>query len=61
MSELFAPSLAEQLVCIDREIAMRQRVYPRWIEQGRMSTDKAAREISTMQAVRNTLEGLIKP
>lgn len=37
---------------------MRQRVYPRWVEAGRMKQAKADAEIRTMQAVLSTLKSL---
>lgn len=42
---------ADKLACVEREIKMRQRVYPRWIEDGRMSAGKAAHEIACMEAI----------
>lgn len=34
---------------------MRERVYPKWVEGGRMKLDMAEREIATMKAVLHTL------
>lgn len=42
---------ADKLACAERELKMRQRVYPRWIEDGRMSAGKAAHEIAAMTAI----------
>ncbi len=50
--------LAQQIACLKREIAMRQRVYPKWVESGRMKLDMAEREIATMTAALHTLMGL---
>ena len=50
--------LAEQIACVTREIGMRRRVYPRWIQAGRMKQDEADREIARMEAVLATLQGL---
>ncbi len=47
---------AELLACVDREIKMRERVYPRWVEGKRMSQDQANKEIFTMREVRLALE-----
>lgn len=44
-------TLDEKIACIRREIGMRQRVYPRWVEIGRLTQDKADDEIAVMQAV----------
>lgn len=45
-----------QITCVEREIGMRQRVYPRWIEAKRMTQKKADQEIADMQAVLATLQ-----
>lgn len=50
--------LADQLRCAKRELHMRLRVYPRWVESGRMSLDDAGREIATMRAIVDTLAQL---
>ena len=42
---------AIKLKCLEREIAMRRRVYPSWVRDGRMTQDHADREISTMEAI----------
>lgn len=36
---------------LEREIKMRRRVYPRWVQDGRMSQAKADEEIAVMQAI----------
>lgn len=46
---------AELLACIDREIAMRRRLYPQWIAQGKMSKVVSDRELATIQNVRAAL------
>jgi len=35
----------EQIKCVKREIAMRQRVYTRLVDQGRMKMDNANHEM----------------
>lgn len=57
--QLFAPTLQDQIACVEREIAMRERVYPHWVRGGRLKQDKADREIETMRAVLATLRGLV--
>ena len=52
---LLPPSLGEQIACVEREIALRRRVYPRWIESGRLSQRKADIEIAAMEAVLTTV------
>jgi hypothetical protein len=34
-----------------RESKMRRRVYPRWVEQGRMTQDSADKQIAIMEAI----------
>ena len=42
---------ADKLKCAAREFAYRDRVYPRWVEAGRMSQAKADRELAVMAAI----------
>jgi transcriptional regulator with XRE-family HTH domain len=49
-------TLAEQIACIKREIAMRRNVYPKWVHSGRMRHDVATREMNAIEAVLRTLE-----
>lgn len=61
MSDLFAGEpipIEEQIACVEREIAMRRRVYPRWTAAGKMKPEAAEREINVMSAVLMTLKGL---
>jgi len=51
-------TLAEEITCIRRELAMRQRVYPNWVKAGRMKPAEAETEIARMQAVLTRLQGL---
>lgn len=37
--------------CLEREIKMRRRVYPRWVADGRMTQAKADEEIAVMEAI----------
>lgn len=63
MTDLFAEEpvpLLEQMLCVQREIAMRERVFPRWVASGKMKQHMAEREITVMRAVLETLRG-IKP
>jgi hypothetical protein len=42
----------EQLrACAERELVLRQRVYRRWVEQGRISLHRARVEIEMMEAI----------
>lgn len=40
-----------KLVCAKRELKMRERVYPRWVAEGRMKAHQAQYEIETMAAI----------
>ncbi len=53
--ELFPPSLAEQVLCVEREVRMREQVYPRRVANKNMSQKAADRELATMRAVLDTL------
>lgn len=58
MDELFAPNLVEQIAEVRREIAMRERVYPRFVANGKLTQAKADRALATMRAVLMTLVNL---
>ena len=51
-------TLHDQIQCIRREIAMRERVYPRRIAEDRMRQYVADQELGCMRAVMKTLERL---
>jgi hypothetical protein len=44
-------STHEKLKCAERELKMRQRVYPRFVENGKMKQWQADYEIKVMQAI----------
>lgn len=58
MPETFVVTLEEQLACVRREISMRERCYPRWVIDKRLTQAKAEAELAGMRAVLRTLEGL---
>ena len=47
--------LRKQFQSVNREIALRERVYPGLVKQGRLKQADATREIETMKAVKETL------
>jgi hypothetical protein len=51
-------SLRDQVACVEREIALRERLYPRWVSDGRMTPGKADSEIAGMRAVLETLRSV---
>jgi hypothetical protein len=48
--------LAIQIAAVRREIALRERAYPRWVANARMKPERAAFELGAMRAVLATLE-----
>lgn len=61
MVDLFddrAVALHVQIAAAEREVKQRERVYPRWVEAGRMTQAKADAEIAAMKAIVETLKGL---
>lgn len=49
-------TIQEQVACAEREVRMRARVYPRWVQQGRMSPAKMKAETAAMEAIVKTLK-----
>lgn len=58
MSIIDRVSLADQIAEVRREIAMRQKVYPRQVHFGKMTDEEAAMRTQNMAAVLRTLETL---
>lgn len=48
--------IADMIACIKRELAMRQRVYPRQVAANRMKQAEADQELRRMQGVLNLLQ-----
>lgn len=44
-------SLDQMLACVAREINKRKSVYPRWVQEGRMTEEAARYEIECMECV----------
>lgn len=55
MSEVYNFTTDDMVKELDREVALRQRVYPRWVESGKMKPLEARRRIALLQAVRERL------
>lgn len=49
-------ALTDQIASARRELSMRRRVYPSWIERKRMTQAQADHEIACMEAIIKTLE-----
>ena len=41
--------------CINRELALRERVYPKWVRERRMTQDRAKEELANMLKVQRLL------
>jgi hypothetical protein len=50
--------LARQIRCVERELRMREVVYPRRVAERRMQQAEADDELATMRAVLATLKGV---
>lgn len=48
----------EQLSCVERELRLRKKLYPRKILDGRLTAFEADRELKRMEAVVETIRGL---
>jgi hypothetical protein len=51
MTQLFEVSNEEKITCLKREIDLRERVYARYMAEGKMKRSKAEREIEIMKAI----------
>jgi len=52
MADLFGIRPEDALAEIDREIALRKRVYPKWISAGRLSYETADIQLKRLEAAR---------
>lgn len=55
-----AVPITEQCAEIERELALRRRVYPHWVESGRLGDVDAERQLSRMEAALKTLRWVEK-
>lgn len=53
-----AISLADQLAEVERELAMRERIYPKWALSGQLKAETGDRQFARLRAVRDTLRAL---
>lgn len=58
MTELFKPTLDEQIYEVERELKVRASVYANWLAVKKISPAKARQQIDRMEAVLETLRGL---
>jgi hypothetical protein len=52
-------NLNEQIACVAREVRMREMLYPKWVQAGRMAQATADRQLGCMKAVLGTLAAMI--
>jgi hypothetical protein len=50
--------LSEQLVEAERELALRRKLYPQWVQSGRLDPRKAQYQLACMEAITLTLTRL---
>ncbi len=48
----------ELVACVARELALRERAYPKWIGFNKISADKARHEIECMKEVLKHIQAL---
>ena len=53
-------TLDEQIRCVKREIDYRKRLYPVWVQNGKMTQNDANYQIECMECVLNSLVVLHK-
>lgn len=49
----------EKLTELEREVAVRRKVYDRFIKEGKMTVPEAARRIGIMQAIAEDYRGML--
>lgn len=57
LGETLVPILA-QIEVAERELKYRLKVYPRWVDAGKISADTAAQQLRGMRAIVDTLQRL---
>ncbi len=50
----------DKLRAVERELALRHRVYERWVSEDKMSAGKAELEIACMEAIRDDYAALLE-
>lgn len=53
-------TISEMIACAKRELAIRKRVYPKWVESNRMTHEQCRHELETMEAIVAELESKAK-
>lgn len=55
MQDLLPISLDDMIAEAEREIVLRNRVYPRWVSAGQIAPAKAERQLRVMKAIASEL------
>jgi hypothetical protein len=50
----------EKLRCVERELEMRRRIYPRWVATNKMTQKKADHEIACFEAIVEDYRKIVK-
>lgn len=50
--------IADQIKELEREMGMRRRMYPQWVERGTLTKEKATKQLDAMGAALKTLQKL---
>lgn len=58
MTDLFPISRDDEIQELERELAIRRRVFPRWVSDGRITQAKADRQIAVMASAIESLHRL---
>jgi hypothetical protein len=48
----------QQIECVEREIALREKMYPMWVDAGKLTPKKSDYEIRCMESVLYTLQSI---
>ena len=56
---VLAATMEQKLAAIEREIRLRKRVYPRWVEQKKMSAVSAVQQIAIMEEIAEDYRALV--
>lgn len=56
--KLIAITLDQQIKEAARELALRRKLYPRWLDTDKMDIDDAEHRLATMEAILNTLKNI---
>lgn len=56
VSQKTIQQLTDELACLERELALRRNVYPKWVATGKMTQEKADYEIAQMAGAIETVQ-----